>query len=227
MNVEKTVYFVRHAQSLANISAVFQAPDSPLSEIGRRQARCVACRISRLSCEALITSPFCRAMETAEAIAAKTGLKPERSELFVERLKPSAINGKPIDDREAQVIWTRWEQSLYTPSMRVEDGENFDDVIARAGKALLRLSEREETSLVVVTHGFFLRTMVARVVLGEALTAHLFRRFQRMAPMDNTGLTVLHFHGGLDMAPEWRLWIYNDHAHLGESEMDRADLRES
>jgi broad specificity phosphatase PhoE len=226
MTVDKTVYFVRHAQSLANISAVFQAPDSPLSEMGHRQARCIAWRISRLSCEALIASPFRRAMGTAEAIALKTGLKPEYSELFVERLKPSTINGKPIDDREAQAIWTRWEESLYTPSMRVEDGENFDDVIARADKALCYLSERKETSLAVVTHGFFLRTMVARAVLGEALTAHLFRRFQGLASMENTGLTVLHFHGDLEMARAWRLWVYNDHAHLGESEMDRPDLRE-
>ena len=59
------------------------------------------------------------------------------------------------------------EESLYTRSMRVEDGENFEDLIARADRALTFLGERREASLAVVTHGFFLRTLVARAVFAD------------------------------------------------------------
>jgi broad specificity phosphatase PhoE len=210
MKGEKIVYFVRHGQSLANVSAVYQPPQSPLSEEGWRQARCVAKRISRLPCSALISSTFRRAKETAEAIAEQTGLLPEYSELFVERIKPSSINGASVENETALATWRRWEESLYTPSMRVEDGENFDDIMQRADKALGFLGERKEATLAVVTHGFFLRTLVARALFAEMLTEKAFKRFQHVAAMENAGLTVLRWRGETG----WRLWVYNDHAHL-------------
>jgi len=211
MKGEKVVYFVRHGQSIANVSAVFQPPHSPLSDEGWMQARRIAKRISKFSCGALISSSFQRAKETAQAIAEETGLEPEYSGLFVERIKPSSINGAPVANEAAQATWRQWEESLYTPSMRVEDGENFADIIGRADKALGFLGERREASLAVVTHGFFLRTLVARALFGEMLTEKALRRFQSVASMENTGLSVLRWRGETG----WRLWIYNDHAHLG------------
>jgi broad specificity phosphatase PhoE len=210
MEREKIVYFVRHGQSLANVSAVYQPPQSPLSAEGWEQARCIARRIAKFSCAALVSSPFQRAKETAQAIAEQTGLEPEYSELLVERIKPSSINGAPVENDAARAIWRQWEESLYAPSMRVEDGENFEDIIGRADKALDFLGERKEASLAVVTHGFFLRTLVARALFADMLTETAFKRFQSVASMENTGLTVLRWQGETG----WRLWIYNDHAHL-------------
>jgi broad specificity phosphatase PhoE len=207
---EKVVYFVRHGQSLANVSAVYQPPQSPLSEEGWRQAGCVAKRISQFSCKALISSTFLRATETAKAIAEETGLEPEYSELFVERIKPSSINGASIGDETARATWRQWEESLYTPSMRVEDGENFEDIVARADEALRFLGERKEDAIAVVTHGFFLRTLVARALFETMLSETIFRRFQGVAAMENTGVTTLRSQG----ESRWRLWVYNDHAHL-------------
>jgi broad specificity phosphatase PhoE len=213
--MQKIVYFVRHGQSTDNVLPVFLAPDSPLNERGKQQTEKIADRISRLAVEALIASPFQRAKETAEAIQRVTGKTPEFSDLFVERIKPTRINGKPYTDTKANTAWREWEKSLYTPGMRVEDGENFDDLVARADKALAFLSDRREKTLTVVTHGYFLRTIVARVLLGDLLSGEAFRRFQKAATMENTGLSVLRYHGGSEGEASWRLWIYNDHAHLG------------
>ncbi len=212
--MEKTVYFVRHAQSQDNVAPVFQSPDLPLSEAGRGQARLIAERISRLRFEALIASPFLRSRETAEVIAAASGLMAEYSALFVERIKPACINGKPYEDATASAIWRDWDRSLYTPGMRVEDGENYDDLVGRADAALAYLTGRAERSLVVVTHGYFLRTILARVLLGDMISGEAFRRFQRIASMENTGITVIRYLGAFEEEPSWRLWIYNDHAHL-------------
>ena len=68
----------------------------------------------------------------------------------------------------------------------------------------------------VVTHGYFLRMIVARVILGEALSGDTCKHFHTVASMENTGLTVLRYQVGVDEGPCWRLWIYNDHAHLAE-----------
>jgi 2,3-bisphosphoglycerate-dependent phosphoglycerate mutase len=211
--VEKTVYLVRHGQSEDNIAPVFQSPGSPLSPEGKRQAELIAERATRLSFETLIASPLERARQTAEVIARATGKEAELSPLFVERIKPSRINGKPHDDKEAAAISREWERSLYTPGMRVEDGESFDDLLNRADKALTFLRARPERSLLVVTHGFFLRTMLGRVLLGDALTGAAFQHFQTHAGTENTGVTVLR-HGEFEDAPRWRLWVFNDHAHL-------------
>jgi hypothetical protein len=52
--------------------------------------------------------------------------------------------------------------------------------------------------------------------VGELLTGEIFKKFQRGAMMENTGLTVLEYQSGLEKVDSrWRLWIYNDHAHLG------------
>lgn len=211
---QKTVYFVRHGQSEGNIAPVFQTLDSPLSEKGKEQAKLIAERVSKLSFETLIASPLPRTKDTAEAVAASTGKDIEYSELFVERVKPSNLGGKSYDDPEADKLWMEWEESLYTPGLRAEDGENFDDLILRADKALAFLKERPEESLVVVTHGFFLRTIVARVLLGDTLTPESFRKLQSSMEMENTGLTVLHY-GERYEGTSWMVWTYNDHAHLG------------
>jgi len=215
MTIEKTIYFIRHGQSEDNAAPVFQSPDSPLSELGRWQARRIAERICKLSPEALIASPFRRSSETAEIIAKGTGLEVEYSALLVERIKPTCVNGKPFVDEAVAAVWRTWEKSLYTPGMRVLDGENFDDIAGRADEALAFLGRRSERSLVVVTHGFFLCTVLARVLLGEMISGETFRRFQRRTSMENTGLTVVHRQGRFDEEPGWRLWVYNDHSHLG------------
>ena len=213
---KKIVYFVRHGQSEDNIAPVFQATDSPLSIKGREQAKSIADRVSKLSFDILISSPLQRAKQTAEFISGATGKQPEFSDLFIERVKPTDVNGKSYEDKAASRLWRKWEKSLYTPGMRVADGENYDDLILRADKALALLKIRPERSIVVVTHGYFLRTIVARVILGDLLTGESFKGFQRVVSMENTGLTVLGYQPAFEEEPCWRLWIYNDHVHLAE-----------
>lgn len=212
---EKIIYFVRHGQSEDNVKHVFQSPDSPLSENGKQQAKSIARRISKLNFQALIASPLKRVKQTAEAIAEVTNREVEYSELFIERVKPIYINSKPYTDEKADNLWKEWEKSLHTPGMRVEDGENFDDITARADKALGFLRNRTEQSLVVVTHGYFLRTIVARVLLGDLLSDKTFLHIHKTTTTENTGLTVLKYRKEPEGKSRWHLWIYNDHAHLG------------
>ena len=207
---------MRHGQSQDNVAPLFQSPDSCLNPKGREQASKIADRISKLKFAALLSSSLPRATETAEIIGQTTNCTPELSDLFVERIKPSSINGKLYNDAGASAVWRNWEKSLYTPGMRVEDGENFDDIVRRTDQALKLLKSRSEHSIVVVTHGYFLRSIIARVLLQDQLSGDAFREIQRLASMENTGLTVLRYSDAFEEKPCWRLWIYNDHAHLAE-----------
>lgn len=211
----KTVYLVRHGQSEGNVTDSFQPLDSPLTEAGKRQAIEIANRIQKIDFETLIVSPLLRTKETAKPIIQVTGKEPVYSDLFVERVKPTSIVGKPYSDEVASATWNEWEQSLYTPGKRVEDGENFDDLIARADEALQFLYGRPEKSLVVVTHGYFLRVMTIRVLLADALTPAAYRNFQARTGMENTGITVFTYSRNWEDRMTWRLKTFNDHAHLG------------
>jgi probable phosphoglycerate mutase len=214
--IEKVVYFVRHGQSEDNVLPVFQSADPCLSDEGKRQAFSLADRAVNLDFEALLTSPYPRARETAEIIGQATGKVPEEVSLFIERQKPAELNGKLYADKEANELYHEWHASFHNPDLRVGDGENYEDLIARIDAGLQLLRTRPEQSLVVVTHGYFLRSIVARVVLGEALAPSLFKQFQNVLVMQNTGLTVLRYQAIFQEEPVWRLWIYNDQAHLAE-----------
>lgn len=212
--LKKIVYLIRHGQSEDNAAPVFQSISSPLSAKGEEQARKIASRIEQLDFEVLLSSTQKRAEQTANAIAFKTHKEIELSDLFVERIKPKSINGKPFDDMRASGIWREWEKSLVTPGYKVEDGENYDDIIERADKALSYLRQRDGTTFVVVSHGHFIRTLVARILLGPELDGASLRRIYDLISIENTGITVLHFREAFEEPTRWRLWSLNDHAHF-------------
>lgn len=215
LEIGKTVYFVRHGQSEDNARPVFQSQHSPLNERGKEQAEKIAERAARLEFDHLISSPYLRARETAEAISRVTGKVPEFSDLFVERIKPSAIEGKLYDDTEAKELNEKWRETHFAKGLKVEDGENYEEIVARADKALEFLEDHEGENLVVVTHGLFFRTMMLRVILGDSMTEANLKSFQHAATMKNTGLSVLQYSKWQEEKPKWCLWIYNDHSHLG------------
>lgn len=213
---QKTVYLVRHGQSEHNISPVYQGKDAPLSTAGLAQADKIAERASQLSFDALIASPLPRARQTAEAIARATGKQPDFSELFVEVDKPSRIEGMPFGDESADEAWRAWQRSLFEGGPVIEDAEDFKAQISRARQALAYLLDRPESTLVVVTHGFFLRTMVALISLGDSLDIKAFDNFRNVMFVENTSLTVIKYQPEKFLPPAWRLHIYNDHAHLAD-----------
>jgi probable phosphoglycerate mutase len=212
----KTVYFVRHGQSMDNASPVFQSLDSPLCDKGIEQAKSIAERLSKIHFETLIASPVQRAKETAAYIAEKTQKDIIFSDLFVERIKPDEIDGKPWTDEKASKVWRAWEKTLYTSGERVSNGENYDDTIARVDQALKFLESRPESTLAIVTHGYFLRAIIIRILLGDNLTGPIMKSFQERASIENTAITVLNYKDAFEEDFAWRLWTLNDHSHFAE-----------
>lgn len=212
----KTVYLVRHGESEGNVDPIFQGADSPLTEVGKRQAEYVAERCKALPVEAFVASSMVRAQETARIIEEKVGKSSEVSDLFVERRRPSSIIGKSRHDEEAIALEDLWWKSLAGEAPRVSDGEDFDELKARAKKALAFLESRPEKNILVVTHGFFLRALVAYTLFGDALTAQEFKPFMDSMYTANTGISVLR-HNAKKTTQPWHVWIWNDHSHLADA----------
>ncbi|MGH7241447.1 MAG: histidine phosphatase family protein [Candidatus Saccharimonadales bacterium] len=68
------ILFVRHGKSLANASAVVGTPETPLAEEGIEQARTTGQDLRSQNVTAIVCSPFIRAQQTAEIIAAELGI---------------------------------------------------------------------------------------------------------------------------------------------------------
>lgn len=210
----KTIYFIRHGESEGNTGPVRQDGFSVLSDRGREQAAFMAERCSKLPIDILVSSTMTRAQQTASIIGDKIGKEILSSELFAERRRPSAQTGKPKDDLEALNIDKEIWNNFGTAEYRHSDEENFEDLRNRVRQALEFLVNCPEENIAVVTHGFFMRIIMAYVVFRERLTGKECELFMRTFHMENTGLTILKY-AGPDKEPPWWVWTWNDHAHLG------------
>lgn len=212
---EKTIYFVRHGESVDNPQPVFQSKHSPLSEKGKEQADKIADRAKNLNFEVIISSPLPRAKETALAISRETGKEIKYSEDLVEVVRPDSIDGAPHTDEEATKINKQAFDSLFGKGEKVLDAENFDDLMLRVDRVLNYLLALPESRVLVAAHGLLIKSIVAKVVLGEHITPESFGNMNKTMSVKNTGITVLKYKSTLsDPVERWRLIVYNDHNHL-------------
>ena len=210
----KTLYFVRHGESVGNASEAFQFDYSELSEKGHEQAKAVAERATRINFDVLITSPMPRALETANYIHQATGKAIEHSDLFVERRRPRAQQGLVRTSPEALAIEEGIRTSSRTPGYRYADEENFDDLVHRAQKALHYLENLPSENILVVTHGLFLRVLVCCAIYGDKVTGEMLYGFFVHLRVGNTGLTVMRYDDPIE-PHTWLLTTWNDRVHLG------------
>ncbi len=211
----KTIYLLRHGESIINTDDVhYHDETAPLSELGKKQAQYVAKRASRLNFDALISSHMARAKETAEYIAEATGHSIEYDELLKEWCMPTSLNGKRRDDPEVKLLAERAIAARDGDGKKVEDSENFEELAGRAEQMLKHWESHPRDTLLAVTHGRFLRMIIARVFFGKNLTPQLFEPFVSGMRPQNTGITVLQFDPN-DAHRSWWMLVFNDHGHLG------------
>lgn len=213
----KTIFLVRHGEAENNVKPqLYVGQEARLTKTGLAQAQRIATRAKRLPLDAVIASDFTRAQETALIISEAVNIPVETSALFGERRHPEGLVGLPWNDEETARRENAWIETFFKSGARFEGGENYDDMLARAKAALQFLAEHKAPHILVVTHGFFLRLLVAYVILGESVTPQLFKSFEWGIRTRNTGITVLHFNKD-DTHQPWWLSVWNDHAHLADA----------
>ncbi len=210
----KRVYIVRHGQSTKNTSPIRLGPEAPLTPRGKEQSHAIAERCKNLGIQKIITSPFVRTVETARPISTLTGAPLEESSLFVEHKRPSEQIGLRRDDPVALRISSMVKEHFHEPHYRYSDEENFLDLKERAKNALDHLIAQTDETLLVVTHGLFVRCMVAYAMHGDRLTSYELKNALAFYELSNTGLTYMTYDDAKDHP--WTLHVWNDDAHLGE-----------
>lgn len=204
------LYLVRHGQSNGNLSKRHQHSDTPLSDLGRQQAQELAKRFSTIPIDAILTSHFDRAQETAKIVATEIDRSLETSELLREIKRPSEIEGKLTSDPNAVNIKDKIKANIHDPNWHYSDEENVYDLIARAKDFLQFIENRKEVNILAVSHGRIIEAIVGTVVLGDSLVPELFDQIKDSMYLSNTGITVLEKTNN-----QWHLLTWNDNAHLG------------
>jgi probable phosphoglycerate mutase len=174
-----SIVLIRHGETDLNAARVLQWPDTPLGARGRAQARALGARFAAAMPRPvlLVSSDMVRARQTADAIAAATGLSVVASALLAER-HFGDLRGRAYDALDVDPI----EDERAPPG-----GESMRDFRARVADALawLRGLRRDAGGdVLAVTHG---------LVIREALKGHCTYASGLAAParLSNTSVSVL------------------------------------
>ncbi len=166
---------VRHGQSVANRDGIVQGHlDSPLSDLGRRQAEALASawRADGVRFDHLLSSPLLRARQTAEIFALSLGLDLETDPVWMER-----DLGRGQGMLLADFLDASHRMPASTPFQPTfESGESAWELHARAARALQGIVNGPASGYLIVSHGGLLNA-VLRVALGIPPTAQRAPRF--------------------------------------------------
>jgi len=213
-NILKRVYFIRHGKTPANEKGIYQDASIALSSVGEEQAKAVAERFKSIPAETIVSSDYRRAEQTAEAISLQTEISIVFSELFREVKRPSDIIGKEKKDSYAQKIFNEMIENELDANWHHLDEENLFDLTERAKNALSHLTSLPEKNIIVVTHEFFLKTMLSVIATTDAKNAvSMLRHIRYFMIGSNTGITIAEY-GNFGFGKKWRLVVWNDLAHL-------------
>jgi probable phosphoglycerate mutase len=156
--------FVRHGESTFNAEGRIQGQsDSPLSDLGRRQAVAAADALAPRPIDAVYSSPLCRARETALEIADRHGVAvlgdPRLMELdagvFEGRLRSELAQAYPSE----LARWLGGDEDFAIPG-----GESRRQLMLRGCEAVRSIAGAGHREAVIVTHGGLL-SVVLRALL--------------------------------------------------------------
>lgn len=208
----KIIYFVRHGETELNAKNIRQGPEGSLTEKGREQALATAKRFPKNKGrpQAIISSPYQRARETAEIIAKELKMKVKYSNLLVERRNPSEVIGHGGGEKGVRAIIDRIDKSYHPDDLRISDEENFLDLKKRAKKLLSYIRWRREKRIIMVTHGIFLKMVASYMLYGNGLTASEYNNLSYFNPINNAGMAICSYTHHWFKKNEWKILVWND-----------------
>jgi broad specificity phosphatase PhoE len=196
------LYFVRHGQSEANVRMIISNRDLPhgLTELGHQQAAALARSFADVPLAAIYSSPIVRAVETAQIVAAISGLPFELADALRE---PDCGIMEGRGDEEAWLEHNRvvrdWAMERKFDS-HIDGGESYHDLCARFVPFVEQVIDAHggsDHNVLLVTHGSLLYLMLPRVL------ANIDFATVREYPMPNTAVIVAEWRANNLVCLEW------------------------
>ena len=197
------LFLTRHGQTVTNTEGRFCGhSETTLTEKGESQARALGARLAKEKFEAIYTSDFSRALETAALIAGSRAITPKADPDLRE------LHYGEWELEKGNDVFRRWRSQYLLmrhedPVWRPPGGETVAEVRARTRSAFDRIvAAHEGKGVLVVSHGTALNCLVS-TLLGMP-ESHVFR-----IDIGNCGLTEVEVRGGKPYVVR-----LNDTAHL-------------
>jgi 2,3-bisphosphoglycerate-dependent phosphoglycerate mutase len=191
------LWLIRHGETTWNAEGRIQGQtDARLSELGIRQAKALAKRLSDRKFDAVYSSDSGRAIQTANIIF------PGQNLCLDARLREmhyGVLEGKTRAEfsPDEETNYLTYRQDPY--NQRIQEGENWQDLFARVDAWLKSLPE--DGQIAAVTHGGVVRATLCLVVGYPKL-------YEWNAVIDNSSLTRLYI-----SSKQKILVTFNDAAH--------------
>lgn len=202
-----TLFLVRHGQTAWNNDGRFQGQtDIPLDAEGCRQARALRQRLAGVDFSAVYTSALQRAIETARlTLEESASLSHPLSSLNERNFgRWEGLTRAEIMERFPE----EWERQRQSSSIAAPaGGESIPALQERVATALRHLaSQHPDQTLLVVTHGGVVRTVLGHLLGGGP---EMYNRWR----IDNTSITVVRVRP-LVRAGKGEIVCVNDAEHL-------------
>lgn len=165
---ETVFYLVRHGQTEYNRKRIVQGRgiNSTLNPTGEAQAAALAQRLEDVTFDAIYCSTQRRALQTAEPLRRRRAQIPFYPMADLEEMSWGIYEGQPTTPELTSMFAAMracWAQGEY--DRPIDGGESILDVQHRALRAVDRMLEQHAGgTLLVVTHGRFLRVLLASLL---------------------------------------------------------------
>jgi len=162
MAITTTLYLARHGQTEWNVEHRFQGRlDSPLTELGVRQAEWLRDAMAGVNLDLAYASPSPRASRTARIVVGAREMEIRECEAFME-LNVGVWEGRTQDEAKSldPLAYDRfWKDP---DEFRVEEGETYAQAAERSvGKLEEILAAHAGSSILLVTHTVALKLIMA------------------------------------------------------------------
>ncbi len=203
-----TLFVVRHGETDNNkLHRFIGSTDHPLNERGQAQAACLREPMSNVRIDRIYSSPYRRAMMTAEQIRAgrEIDIVPHRGLCEIHCGEWEGLNRAEIEARWPGVI-NLWQ---YEPDrLLMPGGESFEQVQSRAVQAFVDIVRRESGRVIALTS----HMLTIQLVMCRLLNVPI-REVWNMVRLENTSITTMKISENGDYA----ITKWGDDAHLPES----------
>ena len=196
---------VRHGQTEWNANGRYQGQSNvALSELGRRQAECLAAGFPVQGLDAIYSSDLDRARETAECVGRKFDV-PVRPEPAFRELSFGDWEG--LTYQEISTRWPEEANKLFTApdELKIPNGETFQDLQKRALAKIDALCKgHTDKNVAVFAHGAINKTILSGLM-------HIPLHYLWSLRQDNTAVNILRLDDGYVTVE-----LINSTSHLGE-----------
>lgn len=184
------LYLIRHGKTIDHYNGKRQSYDS---ELHQESILLLKDRkdFKDIQFDALYSSPQKRALQTTEA------LFPEQQynvlDFIYEYKPPSFMDSLSME--EAGKWWEQHLEDIYNPEWRPEDGESFNDIIARINQLIDYLTEHHDTNdtIAIVSHGNYIKHFASTLIAPQTYSARIWADFARLITLVNGGYFLMEF----------------------------------